>query len=411
MDIKPIVIDGPVGKRSDRIAAGLAARLGRRFVGSGPWDESDPLVVAPGSAGAPSGTDRYTIGEGDVGTEVDRLVETLHRREIVDLADGRSYPVIIGPGARHRLAEFVPERARKIAVITQEGIGVTVDPGVEHQVFEIENGEQAKRLDVVADLASRFAAWGMTRNDVVVAVGGGVVTDIGGFVASVYHRGISVIHVSTTLLGQIDAAIGGKCGVNLPEGKNLVGSFWQPSAVLCDTDVLASMPPREYRSGLGELAKYHFLGGGQLDALPIADRVAACVRIKADVVAADEREGGRRAILNYGHTLGHALESAGTYELRHGEAVAIGLVYAAEVAHRLGRIGAEDVAEHIRVVEGYGLATTVPAGIDDDEILALFARDKKALDGLTFVLDGERGVEVVAIDDTDLLRAALDAVR
>ncbi len=331
--------------------------------------------------------------------------------EEVHLPDDRKYPVMIGHGARHELADVMPEQAKRAAVITQEGIGIEVDPGIEHRVFTVENGEQAKRLDVIADLASQLAQWGVTRGDVVVSVGGGVVTDLGGFLASVYHRGIPVIHVATTLLGQIDAAIGGKCGVNLPEGKNLVGSFWQPSAVLCDTEVLETLPPREFRAGLGELAKYHFLGGGRLDELDLPERVAACVRIKADVVAADEREGGRRAILNYGHTLGHALEAAGTFELRHGEAVAIGLVYAAEVALRLGRIDQQRVDEHRRVVETYQLPITVPAGTNQDEILGLFARDKKALDGTTFVLDGVNGVEVVRIDDRQLLIDALEACR
>ncbi len=329
----------------------------------------------------------------------------------VDLANDRSYPVIVGSGALGRLAELVPGAAKRVAVITQDGIGVEVDSGVEQRTFEIENGEQAKRLDVVADLTSRLARWGLTRNDAVVAVGGGVVTDVGGFVASVYHRGIPVIHVATTLLGQIDAAIGGKCGVNLPEGKNLVGSFWQPAAVVCDTDTLATLPEREFRAGLGELAKYHFLGGGRLDLMELDERVAACVRIKASVVAEDEREGGRRVVLNYGHTLAHALESAGTYELRHGEAVAIGLVYAAELANRLGRIDAASVQEHIRVVEHYGLPTTVPAGFDSAEILALFARDKKAVDGITFVLDGPNGVEPVLVEDSAVLLDALEAVR
>lgn len=342
------------------------------------------------------------------------MLDQVHRVEHVDIGGGRNYPVIVGPGARHRIQEVLPERSKRVAVVTQPGIGADLTTSIDGrdvQVFEIEDGEQAKRIEVAADLASRFAQWGMTRNDVVVAVGGGVVTDLGGFVASIYHRGIAVVHVATTLLGQIDAAIGGKCGVNLPEGKNLVGSFWQPSAVLCDTDTLVTLPERDYRSGLGELAKYHFLGGGELDALPLVDRVAACVRIKADVVAADEREGGLRAILNYGHTLAHALESAGTYEIRHGEAVATGLVYAAELAHRLGRIDRVEVDEHRRVVEHYGHSTTLPAGVDDDTILDLFGRDKKALDGITFVLGGANGVEPVRVDDRAVLIDALAAMR
>jgi 5-deoxy-5-amino-3-dehydroquinate synthase len=251
----------------------------------------------------------------------------------------------------------------------------------------------------------------MTRADAVVAVGGGLVTDVGGFAASVYHRGIPVIYVSTTLLGQIDAAIGGKTGVNLPEGKNLVGAFWQPSAVLCDTELLARMPPRELRSGFGELAKYHFLGGGELDALPLDERVAACVRIKADVVASDEREGGRRATLNYGHTLAHALETTGQYDLRHGEAVAIGLVFAAELAGALGRIDQARIDEHRRVLGAYDLPVSLPAGVEPTELLEVMARDKKAISGLTFVLDGPDGIEVVVDPDPAAIAAAFERIR
>lgn len=318
--------------------------------------------------------------------------------------------MVIGAGAVGELASLVPEQARRVAVITQEGIGVEVDAGRSTEVFVAPDGEAAKRLDVVEDLARRFARWGMTRQDCVVAVGGGVVTDLGGFVAATYHRGIEVVHVSTTLLGQIDAAIGGKCGVNLPEGKNLVGAFKQPAAVVCDTDTLEHLPTREYRSGLGELAKYHFLGGNRLDELGIAERIAACVRIKADVVAADEREGGRRAILNYGHTLAHALETSGSYDLRHGEAVAVGILYAAEVAQRLGRIDEAAVDEHRRVLAAYELDPGLPSGYSTNELLDLFSRDKKAIDGVTFVLDGPAGVEPVRVDDRGLLESALAAL-
>jgi 5-deoxy-5-amino-3-dehydroquinate synthase len=245
----------------------------------------------------------------------------------------------------------------------------------------------------------------------VVAVGGGLVTDVAGFAAAVYHRGVAVVHVSTTLLGQIDAAVGGKTGVNLPEGKNLVGAFWQPTAVLCDTEVLATLPPREYRSGLGEMAKYHFLGRSDLDALPLDERVAACVAVKAAVVAGDEREGGRRATLNYGHTLAHALEIATGHELTHGEAVAIGLVFAGELAFHLGRIDEVRLAEHRRVVTAYDLPSTIPEGLDDAELIELMGRDKKAIDGLTFVLDGPDGVESVTGVDTAAIEAALAATR
>ena len=323
----------------------------------------------------------------------------------------RAYEVLVGPGVRAALPDVVARvlpRARRVAVVTQAGIPVEVDPGIEHRVFTIGDGESSKSLATVEQLCRGFAEWGLTRGDAVVAVGGGIVTDTGGFAAAVYHRGVPIVFVSTTLLGMVDAAIGGKTGVNLPEGKNLVGAFWQPSAVLCDTELLASMPARELRSGYGELAKYHFLGGEGIDALPLEEQVAACVRIKAGVVAADEREGGDRALLNYGHTLGHALETTGRYDLRHGEAVAIGLLYAAHVAHRLDRIDAPRVAEHERVVAAYDLPSALPAEADPEELLAVMARDKKAIDGLTMVLDGPRGVELVPGVDREVLLGAFD---
>jgi 5-deoxy-5-amino-3-dehydroquinate synthase len=255
-----------------------------------------------------------------------------------------------------------------------------------------------------------------------------VVTDTAGFAAAVYHRGVPIVHVPTTLLGQVDAAIGGKTGVNLPEGKNLVGAFWQPAAVLCDTELLETLPPEEYRSGLGEMAKYHFLADGpaspDLADLPLDERVARCVEIKAAFVSADEREAPAsraaaaagepnrrsRAILNYGHTLAHALETAGHYDLRHGEAVAIGLVFAARLARQLGRIDDDRVEEHLRVVKAYDLPSTVSTD-DPAKLVDLMARDKKAVDGFTFVLDGPRGVEVVAGIDRGPIAATLEEMK
>ena len=323
----------------------------------------------------------------------------------------RPYDVLVGAGARHRLLEVLPVGAERAAVVTQADIGVPVDPGVEHEVFLLDDGEEAKCLESVEELCRRFSRWGLTRRDVVVTVGGGVVTDTAGFAAAVYHRGVRVVHVPTTLLGQVDAAIGGKTGVNLPEGKNLIGAFWHPSAVLCDTEVLATLPPREYTSGLGEMAKYHFLTGADMAGLPLDERVAECVRIKAELVVRDATEHGERALLNYGHTLAHALETAGDYDLRHGEAVAIGLVFAACLARGLERIDDARVAEHRRVIEGYGLPTTVDGGLDPGALVDLMRRDKKAFDGLTFVLDGPRGPEVVTgVEDRHVL-SALEQVR
>lgn len=325
----------------------------------------------------------------------------------------RSYPVLVGAGVRHRLLEVLPVGARKAAVVTQEAIPVTVDAGIEQAVFLLDDGEEAKCLESVEQLCRAWARWRLTRADVVVAVGGGVVTDTAGFAASVYHRGCAVINVPTTLLGQVDAAIGGKTGVNLPEGKNLVGAFWQPSAVLCDTETLMTLPPREYRSGLGEMAKYAFLGVDDLPDLALDDAVAACVACKSAVVGADEREApsGRRALLNYGHTLAHALETVGRYDLRHGEAVAIGLAFAAELARRLGRIDTARVDDHYRVLAGYDLPWSLPDGIDHDEVVTVMRRDKKATAGLTFVLDGPQGLEVVPGVPERAVRDALELMR
>jgi 5-deoxy-5-amino-3-dehydroquinate synthase len=327
---------------------------------------------------------------------------------IVELGD-RSYPVLVGAGARHRLLDVMPAGVKRAAIVTQENIGLPVDPGVEHRTFMIDDGEDAKCFETVEELCRSFSRWGLTRGDAVVAVGGGVVTDTAGFAASVYHRGVPVVHVATTLLAQVDAAIGGKTGVNLREGKNLVGTFWQPAAVLCDLEALETLPPAEYRSGLGEMAKYAFLGVDNLRDLALEDAVAACVRCKAETVAADEREGGRRALLNYGHTLAHALETAGGYGLRHGEAVAIGLVFAARLAERLGRIDAARVDEHRAVVRSYELPSDLPAGSEPDRLYELMTRDKKATDGCTFVLDGPKGLEVVPGVDRQAVVEVLEA--
>ncbi|HCW00722.1 MAG TPA: 3-dehydroquinate synthase [Acidimicrobiaceae bacterium] len=329
----------------------------------------------------------------------------------VTLPEGRSYPVLVGPQAAEELASVLPSGVQRVAIVTQPDIPVAVDPGVDHRIFPIPDGETAKALSTIEELCRAFATWGLTRGDAIVGVGGGVVTDVAGFAAASYHRGLPVVHVATTLLAQIDAAIGGKTGVNLPEGKNLIGAFWQPAAVLCDTSTLDTLPAREMRCGLGEMAKYHFLGGDDLADLAFDQRVARCVEIKADIVVADEREAGRRAVLNYGHTLAHAIETTGHYDLRHGEAVAIGLVYAAELGQALERIDSDRVAEHRKIVDGYGLPISLPEGAETDDLMAAMARDKKAVDGLTFALDGPTGIEVVANIDPGLVRDTLDAVR
>jgi 5-deoxy-5-amino-3-dehydroquinate synthase len=327
----------------------------------------------------------------------------------VPLAE-RRYDVVVGAGAIAELPALLPGSARRVAVVTQAGIPLRPDlPDHDVEIHEIGEGEEAKSLATVESLTRAFARQGLTRRDVVVGVGGGMVTDVAGFAAASWHRGTPVVHVATTLLGMVDAAIGGKTGVNLPEGKNLVGAFWQPSGVICDLDALDTLPEREMRCGLGEMSKYHFLTGDDLLAMPLDQRIARCVEIKSEVVASDEREGGRRALLNYGHTLAHAIEIATDHDIAHGEAVAVGLLFAAELARELGRIDQGRVDEHRRVVAGeYGLRITPPERLDVDDLLALMARDKKALDGLTFVLDGPEGVEVVEHVPEGAVRATLE---
>jgi 3-dehydroquinate synthase len=346
--------------------------------------------------------------------------------ERVTVALPEPYDVIVGEGALAHVAAVVGDR-RKVAVVSQAGVADFHAPalttalhaaGAETDVFLIGDGEGAKTLATVEALCSELARWGLLRGDAIVALGGGVVGDTAGFAAAVYHRGIAVVQAPTTLLGQVDAAIGGKTAVNLPEGKNLVGAFHQPIAVLADVATLATLPPREYRSGLGEVAKYALMPGGErvegivaTDAPAVVDRdpavltelVAGCAAIKAHVVAADPYErSGVRASLNYGHTLAHALETAGGYELFHGEAVAIGLVFAGALAGALERLDAAAVDRHRATVELLGLPTRVPGDVEAGALLDVMRRDKKSVGGLTFVLPAANGgSRLETVDDPD----------
>ncbi len=336
----------------------------------------------------------------------------------------RRYDVAIGAGARRLLSQVLPGGVQQVAVVTQAGIGFDVEPGVPAHVFEVPDGERAKTLSTVKELCRGFARAGLGRADAVVAVGGGVVCDVAGFAAAVYLRGVPHVNVATTLLAQVDAAIGGKTGVNLEEGKNLVGAFWQPVAVLCDTDALGSLPAREWASGRGEMAKCVFLGklldrpsghprsgdeGSWLHELPLEEQIAHCVSIKAAAVGVDECEGDRRMLLNYGHTMAHALEGAlmsatGDCEMRHGEALSIGLMFTARLARRLGRIDDDRVALHLKVLESFELPTELPPGVSARTLVEFMTRDKKARHDLTLVLDGPDGVEVVpGIPESDIL--------
>lgn len=352
-------------------------------------------------------------------------------RTVTVSAAGGPYEVFVGPGALGRLGGLVPVEARRCAIVTQGSIGASVTTGLDEEVVEIPEGEAAKTMAVVEELCRRFSRLSLTRRDLVMAVGGGVVTDVAGFAASVFQRGIRYVNIATTLVAQVDAAIGGKTGVNLPEGKNLVGSFWQPIGVVCDTDLLATLPEEEMRSGMGEVVKCAFLEAPGVPAVsaremcdaPLSEQIARCVSLKAAIVSADEREtSGLRAVLNYGHTLAHALEAdalsapSGNGQaapIRHGEAVAIGLVFAAHLARRLGRIADIRVEEHRAAVLRCGLGDTLPEGSDPRRLVDFMHGDKKSMfsttgRGLTFVLDGPRGVEIVEGIDVDLVAATLE---
>jgi len=335
------------------------------------------------------------------------------RRVVVSLGE-RSYPVVIGEGACHEAARHVPPSTRRIAIVSQTNVPselVPDFPDVETRVFHIGHGEEHKSLATIEMLCSGFAQFGMTRNDLVVAVGGGMVTDVAGFAAASFHRGIPVMHVATTLLGMVDAAIGGKTGVNIPEGKNLVGAFWQPCAVICDTDALHTLPERETRCGNGEMAKYHFIAREDMSALSLKDRIARSVEIKGEIVASDERESGRRALLNYGHTLAHGLEVVTDWKMAHGEAVSLGLLYAAHLAQVMGRISNDRVDEHYRIVHDvYGLMMPMPAA-SNEQLIEVMARDKKALESLTFVLDSDHGLEIVNGITKDDIEVAAEILR
>jgi 5-deoxy-5-amino-3-dehydroquinate synthase len=340
----------------------------------------------------------------------------------VDL-DARGYDVVVEDSFA-RLAQFVAPY-RRIAVVTDANVdaawgSAARDALGEPQVFVIQPGEDAKTPATVAKLCEDFASFGLLRADAIVALGGGVVGDVAGFAAAVYYRGIDVVQAPTTLLAMVDSAIGGKTGVNLPQGKNLVGAFHQPRAVFANPRVLDTLPDREYRCGLGEVAKYELMEGDVVgdpapvlarDARTLTDVVAKCAAIKARYVEADEFErSGVRAVLNYGHTVAHALETATGHALLHGEAVAVGLVFAGQLAGALERIDQRAVARHEEVVAALGLPVVAPSGLRADDLLPIMARDKKSGGTLTFVLAGPSGIERVDDPDPAAVRKAFAAI-
>ena len=355
---------------------------------------------------------------------------TAHRIP-VPLGD-QAYEVVVGARLLDDLGELlpVPNGARRAALLTVAPVEAIYGERVMNalQALDLDvtpivvpDGEGAKTLETLDAVYHRLAAIPLGRSDFVVALGGGVVGDLAGFAAATWNRGVPIVQIPTTLLAQVDAAIGGKTGVNLPEGKNLVGAFHQPRMVVADTATLTTLPPRELRAGLGEAVKYGFIADPQVLSL-LEDRpddavegnvdlltqiVFRGVSVKARVVAADEREAGERALLNYGHTFGHAIEAATGYTTyRHGEAVALGMVAAARLGERLG-VSEKGLADRtVALLDRLGLPTA-GVRVDPSELWTLMARDKKATTGIRFVLCTQPGHAVV-VDQPE--RGAVDAV-
>jgi 3-dehydroquinate synthase len=348
----------------------------------------------------------------------------------------RSYDIEIGSGNLAEAVKFCDAEAEDshTIVITDTNVdplyseAVTTplaEAGSEVDVLIIEAGEQSKCSDVAAELWEQILDEGADRKSVVVALGGGVVGDLAGFVAATFTRGLRFVQIPTTLLAQVDSSVGGKVGINLPGGKNMVGAFWQPRGVVIDVGVLETLPDREYRAGLAEVVKYgviqdaDFFAYLEANVADVNNRepgvltriVERCCRLKADVVEQDEREEtGLRSILNYGHTFCHAFEAATGYEqLLHGEGVAIGMMCAARLGERLGRVDEKFVERQRVLLESFHLPLDVP-DVDHEELIELMYRDKKVERGkLRFVLPSRIGhVELVRDVGVADIKASLE---
>jgi len=370
--------------------------------------------------------------------EVAGQVVALAGEQTVDFSTEHPYQTFIGHGVVARLAPLVAGAARvgviaspDLNAVAQRVCDEVVAAGLQPHLIGVPVGEAAKTPDVVASCWSRLAELGFTRTDLIVGVGGGATTDMAGFVAASYLRGIGWLAVSTSVLGMVDAAIGGKTGIDIPEGKNLVGAFYEPRAVLADLDALGTLPQRDVRSGLAEAIKEGFTDDTAIldlvetdpaDALDVnsarlAEVVTRAVRVKAGVVADDLRErttvGDQvgRERLNYGHTLAHAVEVHEHFQMRHGEAVAIGCVFAAEVAHRVLGLPRDVVDRHRAAFAGVGLPVTY-SGAAWDDLHTLMLRDKKTRGASLrmVLLRGLGDVTIVKDPPEDALREAYAAL-
>jgi 3-dehydroquinate synthase len=343
------------------------------------------------------------------------------------------YEVVIGTDVAAELPSLAGQNVRTVMVVTSpavasiasEAAAALAAAGYRVHTERVPDGEAAKEIVVAAGLWSRLAAAGVGRGDAIVAVGGGAVTDLAGFVAATWLRGVRIVLMPTTLLAMTDAAIGGKTAINTAEGKNLVGAFYPPAGVLADVHALRSLPPAEYVSGLAEVIKAGFIADPVILDLVQADPVAAAksggpherelieraIRMKADVVSADLREAGLREILNYGHTLGHAIERAEDYAVRHGEAVAVGMCFAAAVSRLAGRLDATTADLHARILTAVGLPIRYRAGAWP-RLRSLMTVDKKTRGSRLrlVVLDGLARPAMLADPDEGLLEQAFAEV-
>ncbi|MBQ7454085.1 MAG: 3-dehydroquinate synthase [Selenomonadaceae bacterium] len=324
----------------------------------------------------------------------------------VDLG-AASYDIIISENILRGVGYFIVVKkfTGKALIITQEKIfdmhGKALTDGLDahgiaYEVVTVPDSETAKNLQEAEKIFTRAIEFGMDRKSVVIALGGGVVGDLGGFVAATFMRGVPLIQIPTTLLSQVDSSVGGKTAVNHTLGKNLIGAFHQPCAVFIDLNCLTTLPEREIKSGLGEVVKYGVISDEkffaylernadkilQRDLETLTHVVKRSCELKAEVVSEDEHEAGLRRILNFGHTMAHAIEEETHYEkFRHGEAVAIGMVGAARISRELGKTTAENVTRLENLLQRFGMVTTC-AGLDADELYRVTFRDKKAVGGV-----------------------------
>ncbi|MGA1687982.1 MAG: 3-dehydroquinate synthase [Pontimonas sp.] len=346
----------------------------------------------------------------------------------VSNASQGNYPVVVGPGAMEDIPQHIPGDAKKLLIIHAPALAriaeqMKEDLSGEREVFlvEVPDAEAAKRVEVAAFCWGILGQLDFQRNDAILGLGGGATTDLAGFVAAAWLRGVALIQVPTTVLAMVDAAVGGKTGVNTQEGKNLVGVFYSPRAVIADTDVLAGLGENEVKAGMAEVVKCGFISDPTIldvleanpeEALDTASEVFVelvkrAVAVKAEVVGDDFRESGLREILNYGHTLGHAIEHAERYQWRHGAAISIGMVFAAELSRIVANLSDEDVERHRRILGGLGLPLDYPQG-RWRTLLATMQKDKKARGGVVrfVVLDAPGKPRVLAIPDESVLFAA-----